>query len=153
MTSTRDIGGMVVSVILTLIGVCAWNLAGDFSDLGAIFPKTFSLVLIFCSVGYFLLGLFGIARAKLKGDTEFLGRGCMLFVVLMAWCWLMPRLGFIISSFLGYLVLSLLSNHISAPTVRSISVNAGIGFVVVAGFYGLFSQLLGVPLPMGILEF
>ena len=65
-------------------------------------------------------------------------------------CALMPWLGFLISGFATYILLMLVAMY-DEWTSRKKLIYPLIAAAVVAGFYTLFSKLLLVPLPVGLL--
>ena len=85
MKARYDFGSILLSCGLALFGFFAWSYAGNFSPLGAIFPKTFSVVLMCCSLGYILLSFCKKGNCKEKNKAEQLWRGLLLFVVLLLW--------------------------------------------------------------------
>lgn len=154
MSKRYDVGSMVISICLALCGLFAWFYAGEFSALGGIFPKTFAIVLIICSLGYvaacFVKG--GSGEVKARGSEQF-WRGGALFVVLLLWCLLLGKAGFLVTSVISYVILAVLADHDHAVSVKRILIHSGLGLVIAVIFYIGFSQFLGVPLPKGILPF
>lgn len=151
MKANKDFGSIIVSFFLILFAIGAWYYAGEFSNMGAIFPKTFSLVLIFCSAGYIVVSLFkGTPEAK-KTPGEQIWRGLVLFAVLLIWCLLLKTLGFLVSSILSYIILAVLADHDHRPNPKRLLIHAGLGILIAGIFYIGFSEFLAVPLPKGIL--
>ncbi|OIQ50698.1 Tripartite tricarboxylate transporter TctB family protein [Pseudodesulfovibrio hydrargyri] len=153
MKTRQDTGSLVVSAGLALLGFLAWSYAADFSPMGAIFPKTFAIVLMVCSLGYIALCLVrGKEEAKTAGGEQ-RWRGLLLFAVLLLWCLLLNKLGFIISSVISYTILAALTDHDRKVTPQRLGRHAASGLVIAGLFYLGFSQGLGVPLPQGLLPF
>ncbi len=152
MKNRYDVGSMVISVCLSLLGIFCWWYAGNFSPLGAIFPKTFSIVLIICSLGYVALCFIkgGSGDVKTKGREQ-LWRGLVLFGVLFFWCLLLDVLGFLVSSIISYVILAMLADHDHAISSKRLLFHGGLGIVIAGLFYLGFSEFLNVPLPKGIL--
>jgi hypothetical protein len=153
MKAKHDIGSLLVSACLAVFGFFAWSYADHFSPLGAIFPKTFAIVLMACSLGYIALCFIKGGQKQEKTKGEQLWRGLLLFAVLLLWCLLLDELGFIVSSVVSYVILAALADHEHNPTTKRLAVHAGLGLVIAGLFYVGFSQCLGVPLPRGVLPF
>ncbi len=151
MKAKYDIGSILLSCSLAVFGFLAWSYADNFSSLGAIFPKTFSIVLIVCSLGYIILSLAKGKNRKKKTEAGELWRGLLLFMVLLLWCLLFDKFGFIVSSVGCYVILAVLADHNNRQTPRRLVSHCVLGIAISGLFYLIFSQVLGVPLPKGIL--
>ncbi len=146
----RDLGGMLFAGGFILLG--AWGLydAREMSDLGAIFPRTICIVMIVLSVLYVVFAMLRLKPAKESHEKPSTLRRVLLLAVLAGWIALMPVIGFVSSSFIGFLVLAAVANYDSWTPFR-LMVYPISGACVVAGFYALFAYALKVPLPTGLL--
>jgi putative tricarboxylic transport membrane protein len=146
----RDHGTMLFAVIFSLLGLWVlWQTAG-MSELGSVFPRTVAIVMILCSLGL-------IARALLAGKTaaeagrgqeESMARRAMLVVAMLAWILLLPVLGFVLASILGFLALTAVANY-DPWTPRLAGIYALSALIIVGAFYAVFALALNVPLPRG----
>ena len=80
-------------------------------------------------------------------------RGLLLFVVLLLWCLLLDRFGFLVPSVLCYVILAILADQMDRPTPGQVARHIMLGIAVSGLFYVSFSQALSVPLPKGLLPF
>jgi putative tricarboxylic transport membrane protein len=148
----RDHGTLLFAIIFSLLGLWVlWQTAG-MSDLGSVFPRTVAIVMILCSLGL-------IARALLAGKTaaeagrgqeESMARRAVLVVAMLAWILLLPILGLIVASLLGFLALTVVANY-EPWTPRLAGIYVLSALVVVGAFYAVFALGLNVPLPRGSL--
>ena len=77
-------------------------------------------------------------------------RRTLLIVVMLVSCFAMPLLGFLISGLLSFGLLMLVAMY-DVWTPQKKIVYPLIAIAIVLGFYTLFSNLLKVPLPVGLL--
>ena len=141
----RDVAGAVGSVLLVALGAAAWWDAGDFSELGAVFPRTVGVLLVVLGTVYLALTLLGRTRRlpALGGSNA---RRLAAAAVLLGWAFGLPVMGFLASSGLAFALLLMIANH-SRWTARTLMLYGASGLLVLGGLYALFKLALLVPLP------
>jgi putative tricarboxylic transport membrane protein len=147
----RDYGTVLFAVIFSLLGLSVlWQTAG-MSDLGSVFPRTVAIVIILCSLGLIARALLVRKAAEAgRGQEESMARRAMLVVVMLAWILLLPVLGFVLASILGFLALTAVANY-DPWTPRLAGIYALSALIIVGAFYAVFALALNVPLPRGTL--
>jgi len=140
-----DLPGAVGCLIAIGIGAAALWFSADFSDLGAVFPRTIGALLVLLGVLYLLLVLLGrTSRPAPLGGSHLRRAG--VAIVMLGWAFLLKPLGFLGSSALAFVALLMLANHYRW-TARTGLVYGAAGAVLLGGFYALFKLVLLVPLP------
>ncbi len=138
-TSGRDTAGMVMaSLFILLSAVSLWDTTSMLDSDSYVFPRAVAIAMIlFCLILITWNLLKPVAEKKeIITDASAIRR--MLLVVIMLFsCVFMPWLGFLISGF--------------EWTSKRKFIYPLVAVSVVAGFYTLFSKLLLVPLPIGLL--
>ena len=123
-----------------------WIQADIRNPLGAHFPNAVMLVLL-------VLGVALLAVRPVEERREFAGvtPGGLLFALAVAgaWVWLLPILGFLLSSLLAFLGVSFARSDERTP--KSIVVNVAGSVLIVGACYSLLTWVLRVRLPDGIL--
>lgn len=149
MSARRDLGGMVICVLLIVLGAAAIYAARDFTKLGAVFPRTIGAALIFFSLMYIGMAWFRPAVTEVPQPGSVLRR-VLLMAVMLGWALLLKPLGFLSSSVLAYCAILLIAQYDKWTPVMAIYY-AVIGSGIVIGMYCLFRFALKVPLPVGLL--
>ena len=67
-------------------------------------------------------------------------------VVMLAWAFALPAMGFLASSAIAFVLLLMLANH-ERWTMRTVLLYGATGVLVLGGLYALFKHALQVPLP------
>lgn len=146
MPETRsDLAGAIGSAIMVLVGAAAIWAARDYSDLGAVFPRTVGALLVALGIVYIALVAMGRTRrgAAAEGSTL---RRTLVAVVMLAWGFALGPLGFLPSGAAAMAALLLIANH-DRWTLRS-ALAYGVSAAAVLGLlYALFKHALQVPLP------
>jgi len=141
----HDVAGAIGSVLLVAVGAGALTYSGDFSDLGAVFPRGIGALLVV--LGLLYLGLVLLGRTyrcrPLEGSN---GRRSGVAAVLLAWAFALPYLGFLVSSAVAFVLLLMLAQH-ERWTLRTAVRYTGAGGLILLGLYALFKLALQVPLP------
>jgi putative tricarboxylic transport membrane protein len=147
----RDHGTLLFAIIFSLLGLWVlWQTAG-MSDLGSVFPRTVAIVMILCSLGLIARTLLAGKTAEVRrGQEESMARRAVLVVAMLAWILLLPILGFIVASLLGFLALTVVANY-DPWTPRLAGIYVLSALVIVGAFYAVFALGLNVPLPRGSL--
>lgn len=141
----RDLAGAIGCVLMMSIGAASFWVAGEFSALGSVFPRTVGALLIALGAVYLTFVALGrTARiAPLEGSN--LRRGGAV-VVLLAWGFTLGPLGFLPSSAAAMAALMAIAHHGRWSPRMALAYGAAAA-VVLGGLYGLFKHLLLVPLP------
>ena len=151
-TQGRDTAGMVMACLFILLAaVSLWDTTRMMDSDSYVFPRAIAIAMIlFCLILIILNLLKPVAEQKEAiADTSVIRRILLVGVMLLS-CILMPWLGFLISGFATFFLLMLVSMYDEWNSKRKL-IYPLIAVSVVAGFYTLFSKLLLVPLPVGLL--
>ena len=141
----RDVGGAIGCVVFIAVGAAALWHAGEFSMLGAVFPRGIGGLLIGLGVAYLVLFALGRTRAVAPLDGSLVRRAGVALVML-GWAFALVPLGFLGSSALAFVLLLAIANH-ERWTVRRILLYPLSGALLLGGLYTLFKIVLLVPLP------
>lgn len=123
---------------------------GNWSFWSAVFPNVIIVIIAVLSGLLLLKGLLGPAMLPLFQDGS---RRKMLVtaVLLLVWSFAFSRLGTLASSFLGFTVLALYLGGGTTLGAKKLLIGAGVILAELAVFYLLFTRVLHVPLPRGVL--
>lgn len=128
-----------------------WFIAADaFRPLSRLFPQVLGGIVFVLGLILAILTLIGRGpRIRLSGGDsgERHMRSGTLIGALLLWTALIPLSGLLIASVVGTVVIGLLTFRAHAGTLRAIV----IALVAVALFYALFSMVLNVRFPLGLL--
>jgi hypothetical protein len=141
----RDLTGAIGCALLIAVGAAAIWFSRDFSALGAVFPRTVGGLMVTLAVVY--IGL--VARGRTARQAPLGGspaRRVVVAGVMLAWGFLLEPLGFLPSSTAAFVVLLAVANH-DRWTSRSVLVYGLSAALLLGALYGLFKQVLLVPLP------
>lgn len=150
---------LICSLLFFIIGVFLYFEASQIhaimaKDLGSgFFPKVVAVSMIIIAVVEFIYTfLFSTQQENKKEDAKDQDvKGLLLTILCMAgYGFLLDELGFIISSSL-YLFLQM--TVLSTQKNRKLPLFAVISILSTVAIYGIFVYLIGMPLPVGILEF
>ncbi len=150
---------LICSILFFIIGLFLYFEASQIhaimaKDLGSgFFPKVVAVAMIIIAVVEFIYTfLFSTPQENKKENTEDQDvKGLILTILCMAgYGFLLDELGFIISSSL-YLFLQM--TVLSTQKNRKLPLFAVISILSTLAIYGVFVYLIGMPLPVGILEF
>lgn len=140
-----DVGGAIGSVIFIAIGAAALWHAGEFSMLGAVFPRGIGGLMV--ALGLLYLVLFALGRTRGGAPLEgSLVRRAGVALVMLAWAFALVPLGFLLSSALAFVLLLVIANHERWTPLRALLYGLS-GAVMLGGLYVLFKIVLLVPLP------
>jgi putative tricarboxylic transport membrane protein len=148
-TRTTDLRGIGACALLMALAWGVFSAAAEFEMLGAVFPRAVASLLMVLAGLYIVLALRRPAPrpAALTGSR---GRRLAMFGVLLAWALLLEPLGFLTTSLACYAAALLIANF-DRWTPRMTLAYGGVGLVILVGLYLLFSQVLMVPLPRGLM--
>lgn len=148
-THVRDVRGIIASIGVIVIGLVVINAAGEFSMLGAVFPRATATLMIVLAVTYIIFALRPRpVTTQSAGGSQW--RRVAMFGVMLAWALLLKPVGFLTTSLVCYMAALLISNY-DRWTPRMALIYCASGAGVVVGLYLLFSRVLDVSLPTGIL--
>jgi putative tricarboxylic transport membrane protein len=144
-SARHDVPGAIGSVLLISVGAAALAYSGEFSDLGAVFPRAIGALLVGLGCLYIALVALGRTRraAALDGSHA---RRLGVAAVMLGWAFALPPLGFLMSSAVAFALLLALAQH-DRWTPRTAMLYGAAGAVVLGGLYALFKLALQVPLP------
>lgn len=145
---TRDLPGIVGSVLAITAGSLAWHHAGDFSPMGAVFPRAVATAMMVAAAAYIATALLR-PSVRPQGAAGSTWRRVALVIVMAAWSMLLEKVGFLTTSAACFAAILVIANY-DRWTPRTAAVYALAGAVVVGGLYGVFRFLLLVPLPQGL---
>ncbi|MCF3934080.1 tripartite tricarboxylate transporter permease [Acuticoccus sp. M5D2P5] len=150
---TRDVAGMGFAAAFVLLSVAIWMGASGMSMLGMVFPRTIAVALALFSVLLILQNLRRPAnpagRAPLVLDGGALRR-LLLAAVLLAWVFVLPELGFLVTSFAAFIVITLIADY-DRPPLRTWLLWIAAGAIICTGFWWLMANVLLLRMPAGLL--
>lgn len=144
----RDVPGLIGCLLAVALGIAAIAASGDFSPLGAVFPRAISALMIVFGLAYVVLAL----RRPLPRPSAAPGsalRRIGTVAVMLAWAFALQPIGFLTSSVCASAALLLLAQH-DRWTLRAALLYSLATALVVGGLYTLFRFVLQVPLPVGM---
>jgi putative tricarboxylic transport membrane protein len=145
----RDISGIAGAAVFIVVGILAFWGARDFSPLGAVFPRTIAAAMVLFAVVYIAMALLRPqAAAERQAGSNW--RRAALMAVLLAWSFLLDRVGFLATSVPAYAAILIIANY-DRWTPRLALAYTAVGAIVASGLYAIFFYLLQVPLPRGLL--
>ncbi|NNK95149.1 MAG: tripartite tricarboxylate transporter TctB family protein [Desulfobacterales bacterium] len=151
-TQARDTSGMVLACLFILIAaISLWDTTNMMDSDSYVFPRAIAIALIVFSLLLIFWNLSKPVADKKEAATDASTiRRILLVAVMLVSCALMPWLGFLISGFATYILLMLVAMYDEWTSKKKL-IYPLIAAAIVAGFYTLFSKLLLVPLPVGLL--
>ncbi len=141
----KDLPGAIGSAAAIVLGAAAIWAARDYSDLGAVFPRSVGALLVALGLLYIVLTLAGRTQRGAALGGSFVRR-CAAAVTLLAWAFTLGPLGFVASSAAAMAALLVIANH-ERWTLRRALLYAASSALVLIGLYSLFKIVLQVPLP------
>lgn len=147
-----DMGGIIVSVLMIIIGVIAiWDTTSMLDSDSYVFPRVVAGSMIGLSI-LFIVKQFVAPSMGRNDDAGLAGgshiRRACLVVAMVVCALLMPVLGFLISGILVFITIMMLAMY-DKWTAKLKVVFPLVGVAIVGGFYLVFAKLLLVPLPVG----
>ena len=140
-----DIPVALGSSLMVLIGAAAIWAAGDYSDLGAVFPRTVGALLVALGSVYIVLVVLGRTQRVAAVDGSSIRRA-LVAVVMLAWGFALGPLGFLPAGAAAMAALLMIAQH-DRWTLRT-ALGYGLSAATVIGLlYTLFKHVLQVPLP------
>lgn len=142
--NTDIIGG----AFMILSSLFFYSQIGNFTNFGLIFPRAIIVILLILGVGLLIKAKFNPHYAEIFAMEES-SKMLLVAVVGLAWVLLLNRIGFAVTSFFALsLAIFVLEEE---KNIKVLIKDFLIGGFEVVFFYMIFSRLLLVPLPQGIL--
>jgi hypothetical protein len=149
----KDVGGLVVSCLFIVIAIVAlWDTTHMLDSDSYVFPRAIAIAMIvlnFILIGRNLLKLTN-DKEDVRKEGASIGRRIGLIIGMLVSCIMMPFLGFMISGVVTFLFLMLVSMY-DEWNAKTRVMYPLVALSLVIGFYMLFSKVLLVPLPVGVL--
>jgi len=148
----RDMPGMVMACLFIIIAaISLWDTTHMMDSDSYVFPRAIAIAMILLSLTLIVWNLLKpVVTKQMAATGASTIRRLSLVVVMLLSCALMPWLGFLISGFATFILLMLVAMY-DKWTPKKKLIYPLIAVSVVVGFYVLFSKLLLVPLPVGLL--
>ncbi len=145
-TTTSD---RILAFVMAAVAVGAIVASREISAMASVFPRTIAALLLLFSL-VLLAKTFTVRSHTARPEGGSVGRRLALVGIILAWAFALNPLGFLASSLLGTVALTVVAHFHEWNTKRAfiygLSILAIIGF-----FYSLFALVLDVPLPDGTL--
>ncbi len=128
-----------------------WLGGTDIGRLSILFPRAVLVILVAFSLLLFVKGFFrpGERSIEISGSPL---RLLVLILLLLVWWFAIGKLGFVVSSFLIMLFITWFLARVEGPVSwKRLLLWTPIIAVMVGGFYSIFTQVLNVRLPSGLL--
>ena len=149
---TGDTGGTVICCIfIILAAVSLWDTTHMLDSDSYVFPRAIAIALIVFSISLIVWNLAhpDIAQQQ-RPQNESTVRRMLLIIIMLLSCFSMPWLGFLISGVITFALLMVVAMYHEWDARKRI-IYPLIAVAIVVGFYTLFSRVLQVPLPTGLL--
>ncbi len=149
---TGDTGGTVICCIfIILAAVSLWDTTHMLDSDSYVFPRAIAIALIVFSISLIVWNLAhpDIAQQQ-RPQNESTPRRMLLIIIMLLSCFSMPLLGFLISGVITFALLMVVAMYHEWDARKRI-IYPLIAVAIVVGFYTLFSRVLQVPLPTGLL--
>jgi putative tricarboxylic transport membrane protein len=141
-----DWPGIGFAVLFAAMGILAALEADEMSLLGSIFPRTIGMAMAAFAICYIAYAFLQPRSRDAADGTGSWTRRIALTLIMLVWIALLPWLGFIVASILGFFGMVLTGNYDRWDTKR-VALYAATSAGLIGGFYLLFAIVLNVPLP------
>jgi putative tricarboxylic transport membrane protein len=141
----RDLPGAIGSALSLAIGAASFWAAGDYSRLGAVFPRSVGLLLMTLGAIYLVLAVLGRTHRAASAEGS-MPRRALVAAVMLGWGFALGPLGFLPSSAAAMAALVAIAQH-DRWTARTAVLYGGATGLVLLALYALFKHALLVPLP------
>lgn len=139
---------LIVGIFGLALAAAAYLFTREIGPLGKVFVDYVLIVISVLSVLIVAKGLVKPERARFFESVVERNNIIAGLVILVLYLLFMPRIGFLPASYIFFLVLSLYLTDDRLAWKRIIQA-AVLSAIVVTGFYLVFKNVLGVPLPVG----
>ena len=149
---TGDTGGTVICCIfIILAAISLWDTTHMLDSDSYVFPRAIAISLIILSISLIVWNMtHPDVTQQQRPQNESTVRRTLLIALMLVSCFSMPWLGFLISGIITFLLLMVVAMYHEWDTRKRI-IYPLIAVAIVVGFYTLFSRVLLVPLPTGLL--
>lgn len=150
---TKDVGGLVMSCLFIIISLVAlWDTTNMLDSDSYVFPRAIAIAMIVLNL--LLIGRNLLHFTDKENGTANTGasnaRRIALIAGMLIGCVMMPIFGFMISGIITFVFLMLVSMY-DRWSGKIMIIYPLVALSLVVGFYMLFSKVLLVPLPVGVL--
>ena len=151
-TSGRDVGGMIMAVLIIVLAVVAlWDTTNMADADSFVFPRAIAVAMILFSIALIVWNL--VKPTPLNGESNpgaSTPRRVGLVAAMLIGTALMPYVGFMLSGIVVFAAITWFAMYDEWTRFRLI-VYPLVGVAIVLGFYAIFAKVLLVPLPTGLL--
>ncbi len=148
---TRDLPSIGFAVAFIALGAVIWTGASGMSMLGSVFPKTIGAALAVFSG---LLIIQHLRRPAAEPKPRYRDAGAIrriaLGAVMLAWVFLMPLVGFLVTSFAAFAAIMGIADY-DRPPLRTWLIWGLTGLLICFGFWWLMANVLLLRMPAGLL--
>lgn len=149
----RDFASMAFAAAFVVLGVAIWMGASGMSMLGSVFPRTTAVAL-----GSFSLLLIVQNLRRPDGPANRAGfemttgglRRLLLGAGMLAWVFILPELGFLVTSWAAFLAIMVIADY-DRPPLHTWVIWIAAGLAICAGFWWLMANVLLLRMPPGLL--
>ncbi|OQM76750.1 tripartite tricarboxylate transporter permease [Manganibacter manganicus] len=152
----RDIAAVAFAAGFLVLGLGIWMGASEMSMLGSVFPRTiavalgiFSLLLIVQNIQR-PVGLAGPADRIVLALDMGGNRRLLLGAVMLLWVFLVPMIGFLVTSIAAFITITAIANY-DRPPLSTWVVWIAAGAAICTGFWWLMANILLLRMPDGLL--
>lgn len=148
----RDLPEVMFAILFIALGITIYLGASGMSALGSVFPKTIAAVLIAFSALLITMNLRRPAGGSFKLANLNTGamRRISLGVVLLAWVFLMPVIGFLVTSMIAFVAIMIVADY-DRPPAKTWAIWILSGLLICTGFWWLMANVLLLRMPAGLL--
>ncbi|KEO60025.1 tripartite tricarboxylate transporter permease [Thioclava indica] len=148
----RDLPEIGFAILFIILGIGIYLGASGMSALGSVFPKTIAAVLIAFSALLIAMNLRRPAGGSFKLANLNAGamRRISLGVVLLAWVFLMPVIGFLVTSMIAFVAIMIVADY-DRPPAKTWAIWIVSGLLICTGFWWLMANVLLLRMPAGLL--
>lgn len=148
---TRDLPSIGFAVAFIALGAVIWTGASSMSMLGSVFPKTIGAALAVFSGLLILQHLRRPAAApKPRQRDAGANRRIALGAVMLAWVFIMPLVGFLMTSLAAFAAIMMIADY-DRPPLRRWLIWGLTGLLICFGFWWLMANVLLLRMPAGLL--
>ena len=152
LNTVRDTGGTVVCCLFILLAaVSLWDTTHMLDSDSYVFPRAIAIALILFSITLIFWNI--LRPSVVKGQEPQKAstiRRTLLVILMLVSCLCMPLLGFLLSGIITFGLLMIVSMYHEWDAKKRV-IYPLVAVAIVVGFYTLFSKVLLVPLPIGLI--
>ena len=148
----HDLPGTLAAIVFIVLGAVLVRQTGTMTPMGSVFPIAISCAMMVFAALVIVRNIYLSVRAVPTAPVEDGGsnaRRIALVVAMAAWIALIPILGFLTASILGYFAVMVVATHERTSLLQA-AILVLVGLAVLVGFYVLMSEVLLIPMPRGL---